>query len=320
MSALSPEVYVRALYEGLLGREPDREGFQQWTNEIRSPGDLSLVLQAFLQSPEYQARKRFDQRAMEDNLAARACDMLGRPIRIVDIGAQLLGLGSEPYDPLRKFASLNVIGFDPLEDKIAERQAAEGPDGLTLLPYAIGDGGTHTLYINNDDSTSSLFPLAQESNSRFDNLSALTTVRTLEVKTHTLDEVIPPQPIDFLKLDIQGSELMVLRSGTESLSRTGVVHCEVEFSPLYEGQPLYPEVQQLLNAQGFEFIDLVVTNRYQYVTQEECPSRDRLIWADAVFFKKTDDPETLCAQAAIAAGVYHKPSLAMHLLERAARS
>lgn len=110
---------------------------------------------------------------------------------------------------------------------------------------------------------------------------------------------------------------MVLRSGIESLSRTGVVHCEVEFSPIYVGQPLYPEIQQFLNAQGFELIDLVIPGRYHYVTREECPSQDRLNWADAVFFRKTDDPETLFAQAAIAAGIYHKPSLAMHLLERA---
>ena len=317
--ALSPEVYVRAFYEGLLGREPDPEGFQHWTSEIRSHGDPTRVLDAFLQSPEYQSRKRLDHKTLQETLATRACGLLGRSIRIVDIGAQLLGLGSEPYDPLRRFASLDVIGFDPLEEKIAERQAMEGPDGLTLLPYAIGDGGTHTLYINNDDATSSLFPLAEDSNSRFNHLSTLNTVRTMEVTTHTLDEVIPPQPIDFLKLDVQGSELMVLRSGVDCLSRTGVVHCEVEFTPIYEGQPLYPDIQQFLNAQGFELIDLVVPSRYHYVTQEECPSPDRLNWADAVFFKETGDPETLCAQAAIAAGVYHKPSLAMHLLERAAR-
>ena len=319
MTALSPEAYVRAFYEGFLGREPDPEGLQLWTDEIRSHGDPVRVLDAFLQSSEYQSRKELDHELLHDTLAARACGLLGRTIRIVDIGAQLLGLGSEPYDPLRRFVALDVIGFDPLEEKIAERQALEGPDGLTLLPYAIGDGGTHTLYVNNDDATSSLFPLAAASNSRFNHLSTLSTVRTMEVTTRTLDEAIPSQPIDFLKLDVQGSELMVLRSGVDCLSRTGVIHCEVEFTPIYEGQPLYPDVQQFLNAQGFELIDLQISTRYHYVTHEECPSQDRLNWADAVFFKVTDDPEMLCAQAAIAAGVYRKPSLAMHLLERAAR-
>jgi FkbM family methyltransferase len=210
-----------------------------------------------------------------------------------------------------------VIGFDPLEDRIQERSAAESGENVTLLPYAIGDGGEHTLYVNNDDATSSLFPLNPAYNDPFNHLSELRTVRTMPVATRRLDEVLPPDPVDFLKLDIQGAELMALQSAPETLSRTAAIHCEVEFSPTYQGQPLYPEVQQHLNDAGFDLIDLLVPVRYFYVGRPEIWTQDRLLWADAVFFQRTDEPEVLMAQSLIAAAVYRKPSLARHLLRRA---
>ena len=46
-------------------------------------------------------------------------------------------------------------------------------------------------------------------------------------------------------------------------------------------------------------------------------SPDRLLWADAVFFRESDDADVLLAQALAAAAVYAKPTLAAHLLGRA---
>jgi hypothetical protein len=135
--------------------------------------------------------------------------------------------------------------------------------------------------------------------------------------TKRLDDVLPPGRVDFLKLDVQGAELMVLESARQTLARTAVVHCEVEFAPIYAGQPLYPEIQRLLNGSGFELIDLLMPVRYHYVTTAGQPSQDRLLWADAVFFRVTEDPETLTAQSLIAASIYQKPTLAAHLLHAA---
>jgi hypothetical protein len=40
------------------------------------------------------------------------------------------------------------------------------------------------------------------------------------------------------------------------------------------------------------------------------------MWADAVFFRDSDRPDIILAQALIAAAIYGKPTLAEHLLER----
>ena len=182
----------------------------------------------------------------------------------------------------------------------------------------MGDGGEHTLHVNNDDATSSLFPLNAALARNFEHLSHLATVRRETVQTRRLDDVLPPdEPVDFLKLDIQGAELLALRGAERTLARTAAVHCEVEFSPLYLGQPLFPEVQSHLDARGFTLIDLLVAHRYSYRVPSGRAAPDRLIWADAVFFREAeDDPAALLAQALAALLVYLKPTLAEHLLHR----
>jgi FkbM family methyltransferase len=245
---------------------------------------------------------------------------LNRRIRIVDVGAQSLGAGTHPYDGLLQVCSPEIIGFDPLQERLQERAETEASPGLTLLPYAVGDGSTQTLYINNFDATSSLFPLNESLNRYFHDLHWLETVRTERVKTRRLDDVLPEGPVDMLKLDVQGAELMVLEGAERILSQTATVHCEVMFSPIYFGQPLFPVIQEHLMSRNFELIDLLVSGRSHYRTPSGRLAQDRLIWADAIFFLKSDDPETQRVQALIAASVYRKPTLAEHLLLQAEQS
>jgi FkbM family methyltransferase len=208
-----------------------------------------------------------------------------------------------------KFCLVEIIGFDPLVERLHEREAAEGMPGVTLLPYAIGDGDVHTLHVNNEDATSSLFPLNLTHNDDFDQLCTLRTVRSEEVATRRLDDVLSAGPVDFLKLDVQGAELMVLQGAEHTLETTAAIHCEVEFSPIYVGQPLYPKIHQYLADRGFALIDLLVPGRYHYRIPSGRSAPDRLLWTDAVFFRQTGDRQLLAAQALVAGSVYRKPTV-----------
>jgi FkbM family methyltransferase len=227
------------------------------------------------------------------------------------------------YNPLLDLSDADIIGFDPLQDRLRERAKVEQPSGdgtLTLLPYAIGDGAEHTLYVLNEDASSSLYPLDAGRIAHFNHLSTFRVQRTETITTHRLDDVLPPGPVDFLKLDVQGSELAVLQSAEKTLAGTGVVHCEAEFSPIYDGQPLFPAIQERLNGRGFYLVDIVDSCRYAYLNSRGIASLDRLIWANAVFFRESDERAVLTAQALIAACVYQKPSMAAHLLDLAHQS
>ena len=312
--AMPAEEFVGALYRICLGRPADPAGMAVWAELIRSTGDPTRVLLGILESHEYAARPVPGVLPDCAREASRALSGLNRRVRVVDVGAQSLGAGSHPYDALLNFCNPEVIGFDPLSERLRERAETEAALDLTLLPYAIGDGKAHTLYVNNDDATSSLFPLNKCHNARFNHLNELRTVRTEQITTHRLDDVLPEGPVDFLKLDVQGAELMALQGADEVLSRTAAVHCEVEFSPIYEGQPLFAAVQQHLMSRNFALIDLLVPGRYHYITPSGRIGQDRLLWADAVYFREPADAETRRVQALIAATVYRKPTLAEHLM------
>ncbi len=314
---VAAESFVRTLYVACLGREPEPGGLAAWLRDLREPDGALLVATQIVTSPEARAHLGMPPEPAQADpaLVREALRRLARRPRIVDIGAQMLASEAHAYDALARLTPLDIIGFDPLEHRVAERRAAEADDGLTLLPYAIADGGRHVLHVNNDDATSSLFPLNVAHNAAFNHLQTLRTLRTQEVQTHRLDDVVPAGPVDFMKLDIQGSEAMALRHGAATLAHTAVVHCEVAFAPIYVGQPLFPEIHDLLAREGFELIDLQHLNRYHYSGGDaDFAADDRLLWAEAVFFRRAGNIQTLAAQALIAAVIYRKHGLARHLL------
>lgn len=317
MPAMPPEAFVAALYAHILRRAPDPIGLAAQVAHLQATGDYTAILAALLESDEYRAR--FAATGFGHEALARCLDLLGgRPLFIVDVGAQMLTTEAHVYDPLRRADILHhIIGFEPLAEKLAARSAMQGADNLTLLPYAVGDGSAHRLHVNNDDATSSLFPLNEHLCADFEHLHDLRTVSTLPVETQRLDTVLPDDPVDFLKLDIQGAELLALQGAIGTLARTNVLHCEVEFAPIYAGQPLFGEVEAFLRPRGFALIDLIVPHRYAYRNASGIASPDRLLWGEAVFFREGTTASDAAAQALIAALVYGKHSLAQACLEAA---
>jgi FkbM family methyltransferase len=313
--------YVKALYRLLFNRPPDPKGLHHWSELIANGSNPMDVLQAFLVSEEYRRRNgESEPESLRTAVIHGARQMLrGHPLFIVDVGAQILAWEDHIYQPLiASDLSCEVLGFEPLAHRLRERADKERNVSLTLLPYAIGDGKPHTLHVNNDDGTSSLYPLNPEASRNLEGLDTLYTVRTERLATRRLDDVLPQRPVHFLKLDIQGFELRALEHAVDTLFRTAVVHCEVEFYPLYVGQPLFPQVHSFLTVHGFEFIDLVKPTRLSPAVPSGRKGPERLVFADAVFFRKCppQERELLQVQAMIALLVYQKPVLAEALLRQ----
>jgi len=75
----------------------------------------------------------------------------------------------------------------------------------------------------------------------------------IKIPTIRLDDVDEIKNIDYLKIDIQGGELEVFKNGVNLLKNCLVIHTEVEFLPMYEGQPLFSEIELFLRERGFVF-------------------------------------------------------------------
>lgn len=175
---------------------------------------------------------------------------LDRPIRIVDVGSSPVD-GAPPFQPLVDRVPTEVIGFEPNPDARAELLAQAKPNE-TVLPDALGDGGTHTLHFCNAPGMNSLFEPDLSVLEKFHLFAEFgTVVRTEKVSTKRLDDVEGIRPMDFIKLDVQGFEKTILEHGQQTLKGCLVVHTEAAFVPMYRNQPCFGEVDTLLRGLGF---------------------------------------------------------------------
>ena len=65
------------------------------------------------------------------------------------------------------------------------------------------------------------------SDDKRDDMNRIVPSGAIEVVCSTLDAELPPQPIAFLKVDVEGHELSVLKGAHRALQRTACVNCEL---------------------------------------------------------------------------------------------
>lgn len=315
------EEIVNALYRGLLGRNADKVGLAYWSNLLVTGVGMATLFDAIRTSDEYQSRQKIveETRTIRQKVAAWSQLNLEHPLLIVDVGAQKLDDEEDIYSGIVTDAVPHkIIGFEPLQHRMEEASIHQSAQNTTFLPFFIGDGGSYTFHINRPDATSSLLPFNTPLISGLVGLSDLHTEKTEKVETKTLDEALKDEKtIDFLKLDIQGFELKALQSAPQVMQRTNVIHCEVSFAEIYQGQAFFSELELFMRQAGFMFVDFSHLCRYAY-HGDYTNHRDRLGWGDAIFLRDTQNvsPKDLLAQSLIALFVYDKLSLAQSLAQR----
>lgn len=149
-----------------------------------------------------------------------------------------------------------VIGFDadPVE---CERLRAYYGDRVGVYPVALGaTSGTGTVYMTAEPACSSLYRPDEAMIELHPQLREIAVVDTQTVELVTFDEWAagadePCERVDVFKVDTQGSELGVLQGAERALGSVRVIEVEVEFNPIYEGQPLFSDVDRFLRERGF---------------------------------------------------------------------
>ncbi|MGH8583500.1 MAG: FkbM family methyltransferase [Gammaproteobacteria bacterium] len=227
------------------------------------------------------------------------------PIAIIDVGAQLLDSEGHVYAPLQATGHAQVTGFEPLDASRERRQAAEA--STRMLPHFIGDGRPATFYVTEFDPSSSTFEPNLPFLERFVALSKMCRpIRSYLIETTPLDSIPDIGVCDYLKLDVQGGELAVLRGARRLLNDVLFVHSEVEFGPVYKDQPLFADIDPFLRAEGFELIDLQHPGYSGHSALPSRPAESRLLWSDAIYARESRrllgslDPSALIRAAYIA--------------------
>lgn len=123
------------------------------------------------------------------------------------------------------------------------------------MPAALAErAGEYTLHITAEPACSSLYRPDLRLVARYPELGVMRPVAEQRVSATTLDDWSRADGagrVDFIKLDTQGSELDILRGAERVLDSVWGLEIEVEFSPLYQGQPLFTDVDTFLRARGF---------------------------------------------------------------------
>lgn len=209
-------------------------------------------------------------------------------IKVVDVGANPID-GQPPYAPLMSTGQADIVGFEPNPAALAELLAKKGPNE-TYMPFAVGDGQRHTLHICQAPGMTSLLEPNENVLKLFHGFSDWGRVMgTEEIDTVRLDDIPETNGVDYLKIDIQGGELMVFQSAPRRLADALVIHTEVEFLPLYKGQPLFSDVDSFLRSQGFVLhrFEPLVSRAMKPILVNNSPYAPfkQTIWADAIFVR-----------------------------------
>jgi FkbM family methyltransferase len=187
------------------------------------------------------------------------------PLVVFDVGAR----GGINQEWAAFGDQLRVYCFEPDEEE-CRRLAAEAPPQIKYIPRALGiAAATVPLYEARLPASTGLYKTRMDYFGRFLNRDNGATVRERTVSVRSLDEIVAEYGvghIDFIKLDVEGAELDVLKGGIETLATTQVlgILSEIRLHREINGSPPFAELDLFLKGQGFSLYDIEV-NRHSRI-------------------------------------------------------
>ena len=176
---------------------------------------------------------------------------LDQKIEIMDIGAAAIA-ETPIYTKLieEKIANLNAFEGDKRQ---SDKLKSKYENNVKLYNEFLFDGSIQNLYLAHPESgMTSLFKPNEKVLNFFNGFSKFGKIEKIEkIKTEKLDNISHLPYIDFAKLDIQGSELTVLKNGVKKLENCLAIQLEVSFVCLYEDQPSFGEIDLWMRGNGY---------------------------------------------------------------------
>ena len=242
-----------------------------------------------------------------EGLYSKAIKSLGieRPLCLIDVG-------SAKGIPSRWAKVKDLVfayGFEPDEGarkKLKQNNITEG-GGKVDSPFALSDKKEKIeLNVLKKPSHSS----ALEPNNNFINLYTQRHPEGFEldykvtVEASDLDS-LEFETKDFMKIDVQGYELKVLKGSKESLEDILGLEIEIEFSELYKNQCSFEEIKAFLSEKKIDFNDFTSLTRWERDSSKNtlglCMGGDALFLRTPEYILKTykNDPQKLSAYLSI---------------------
>jgi FkbM family methyltransferase len=173
-----------------------------------------------------------------------------------------------------------IVSFEPLSGAYADLSRASAPDAdWEARRVALGDDdGSIEINVAGNLTSSSLLPMGDRHVRSAPQSAYIGTETVPTARLETVwDELARPGDVVWLKLDVQGYELHVLRGAEPVLDRIDVVQAEMALQHLYEGDSSWRELADWLESRGFRLAGLEAGF--------EDPDSGELLQADGIFIR-----------------------------------
>jgi FkbM family methyltransferase len=174
-----------------------------------------------------------------------------------------------------------IVSFEPLSAAFAALEGAAAGDPLwECRRLALGSfDDTAEINVAGNSTSSSLLGMEDR---QIQSAPQAKYVGTEKVEVSRLDsiwaELVGDEDRIYLKLDVQGFELEVLKGAEGCLSFVDCVQAELSFVPLYEGAPTFLEMIDELGSRGFRLAGLEEGHDDQ--------STGEMLQADGIFVRE----------------------------------
>lgn len=194
------------------------------------------------------------------------------PDVVIDIGAYK---GHWTIDFLEVFPDANILMLEAQENKETYLQKlAQKSKKVTYCIALLSSEDNKKVIFNENETASQINVLATKEH-------GFTGETKITITLDTLLKTLPfPKP-NFLKLDVQGHEIEVLKGAANSLSTVSVCLLEVTLISLGDGSPLIIELMNFMDSLDFQMYDISQFMRRPY---------DKALHQLDILFVKKDSP------------------------------
>ena len=198
---------------------------------------------------------------------------------IADVGSS--GLPPEEFFPI--FEKTNFHCFDA--DNRAKKSSS--PNIIFHNKGLFSSDDEKKIFLTQMPDASSLYEPNKNFLDKFLNANASDIGNEEKIKLTTLDSVFNKnEKIDFLKVDVEGADLEVIRGGEKSLSDCLGIKIEVQYKERNIGSPLFSEIDAYLRKSYF-LLELKNSSWLKTKTYF-INSNPEIIWGDAYYLKNEE--------------------------------
>lgn len=196
---------------------------------------------------------------------------------IIDIGANE---GCFAKEMRRMFPDAFIYSFEPLQDCHKTLVSTmSGDTNFKAYNVALGEEkGVVDMQKSSFHPSSSMLTMTNLHKSLYPKSKDISIEK---IKIERMDKIFGSEEYKekiMIKIDVQGFEDKVISGGKETIKKAAVAIIETSFVALYENQPLFSDINQLMQNLGFSYYgDL--HKHYSGIT-------GKLIYEDSIFINK----------------------------------